>query len=161
MGVVLQAPRLNAGSIYDNVACGGRVTTNEVLDAVERAGLAADVADMPMGLHTVVSEGGTNLSGGQRQRLLIARALLHRPRILLLDEATSSLDNKTQADVLRGLEALEVTRVIVAHRLETVQSADRILVISEGRLVEEGTFEKLLEKGGVFADLVHRQLGAD
>ena len=110
-----------------------------------------------MGMHTVVSEGGTNLSGGQRQRLLIARALALRPRILLFDEATSALDNRTQAIVSESLEKLNVTRIVVAHRLSTIRNADRIYVLQNGRLVQQGNFEQLAHKEGLFSQLIQRQ----
>jgi ABC-type bacteriocin/lantibiotic exporter with double-glycine peptidase domain len=113
---------------------------------------------MPMGMHTVVSEGGTNLSGGQRQRLLLARALVLKPGILFLDEATSALDNRTQALVMRNLDNLKVTRVMVAHRLSTIRHADRIYVIDAGRVVESGTFSRLSTQGGLFAQLMSRQM---
>lgn len=113
---------------------------------------------MPMGLHTVISEGGGGLSGGQRQRLLIARAIVHRPRILLFDEATSALDNNTQAIVSRSLEGLQATRIVIAHRLSTILNADRIFVIERGVVVQSGTYAELLEKEGLFRELARRQL---
>ncbi len=121
------------------------------------AGLADDILAMPMGMHTVVSEGGTNLSGGQRQRLLIARALALRPRILLFDEATSALDNRTQAIVSESLERLRVTRIVVAHRLSTIRHADRIYVLEKGRLIQQGSFDQLTATPGLFSQLVKRQ----
>jgi ABC-type bacteriocin/lantibiotic exporter with double-glycine peptidase domain len=121
------------------------------------AGLADDILAMPMGMHTVVSEGGTNLSGGQRQRLLIARALALRPRILLFDEATSALDNRTQAIVSESLERLRVTRIVVAHRLSTIRHADRIYVLEKGRLIQQGNFDQLTATPGLFSQLVKRQ----
>jgi ABC-type bacteriocin/lantibiotic exporter with double-glycine peptidase domain len=113
---------------------------------------------MPMGMHTVISEGGTNLSGGQRQRLMIARALALKPKIILLDEATSALDNQTQSIVTESLDRLNVTRIVVAHRLSTIRNADRIYVVEAGRVVENGTFEELLHQNGLFARLAARQL---
>jgi ATP-binding cassette subfamily C protein len=106
----------------------------------------------------MVSEGGGGLSGGQRQRLMIARAIVSRPRILLFDEATSALDNQTQAIVSASLAALKATRVVIAHRLSTVLNADRIFVLDQGCLVQSGTYSELIEQGGVFADLAKRQL---
>jgi ABC-type bacteriocin/lantibiotic exporter with double-glycine peptidase domain len=111
-----------------------------------------------LGMHTVVSEGGGTLSGGQRQRLLIARALVHRPRILLFDEATSALDNRTQAIVSDSLARLQATRIVVAHRLSTIISADRIYVMERGRIVQTGTYDRLMQEQGPFADLAKRQL---
>ena len=112
---------------------------------------------MPMGLHTFVSEGGSNLSGGQRQRLLIARALVRKPAILLFDEATSALDNRTQALVTSSLERFQSTRVVIAHRLSTVRQADRIYVIVGGRVVQQGTFTDLARQAGPFAQLMAHQ----
>ena len=111
-----------------------------------------------MGMHTIISEGGGNLSGGQRQRLLIARALILPPKILLFDEATSALDNKTQAIVTQSLEQLNVTRVVIAHRLSTIRNADVIYVMSQGRVVQKGSFDELMEEEGLFRKLVTRQL---
>jgi ABC-type bacteriocin/lantibiotic exporter with double-glycine peptidase domain len=112
---------------------------------------------MPMGMYTLVGEGLSTLSGGQRQRVLIARALVGAPKILLLDEATSALDNLSQATVLEGLAQLEATRIVIAHRLNTVRGADRIVVLDEGRIVQEGTFGKLAAEQGAFAALLARQ----
>lgn len=122
------------------------------------AGFADDVRDMPMTMHTVISEGGSTLSGGQRQRLLIARALVHKPRIILFDEATSALDNRTQKVVTESLDRMHATRIVIAHRFSTIQHADRVYVIEEGKVVEWGAPGDLLERGGVFARLAARQL---
>lgn len=122
------------------------------------AGLANDIQALPMGLHTVISEGGGNLSGGQRQRLFIARALVHKPQILLFDEATSALDNQTQSIVTQSLEQLGVTPVIIAHRLSTIQNADRIYVLANGKIVQQGSFEELAAVKGIFANLMLRQM---
>ena len=158
IGVVLQSGRITAGSIFENVSVGARVTLEEAWEAIRDAGLAEDIESMPMGLHTVVSEGGTNFSGGQRQRLLIARALITRPRILLMDEATSALDNRTQAIVSRSLERRKVTRIIVAHRMSTIRHADRIYVMNRGRVDETGTYDELIRAGGLFASMMARQV---
>lgn len=158
LGVVLQAGRVSAGSILQNICPGGRITLDEAWEAVEDAGLAEDVRAMPMGLHTIVSEGGGNLSGGQRQRLLIARALVTRPRILLMDEATSALDNETQSVVTASLDRRKVSRVVIAHRLSTVRQASRIYVLDRGRVVEAGTYEELLREQGLFAAMMQRQI---
>jgi ATP-binding cassette subfamily C protein len=122
------------------------------------SGLDEDVKAMPMGLHTLVSEGGGTLSGGQRQRLLIARAVATRPRIVFFDEATSALDNRTQAIVSESLERLQATRIVIAHRLSTIINADRIFVMEAGRLIQSGTYQELLAQPGLFADLAKRQL---
>jgi ATP-binding cassette subfamily C protein len=109
-------------------------------------------------MHTVISESGGTLSGGQRQRLMIARAIVHRPRILFFDEATSALDNRTQAVVSESLEKLQATRVVIAHRLSTIVSADRIFVVDRGHIVESGTYGELMKQAGVFAALAKRQI---
>ena len=122
------------------------------------AGLEDDIRAMPMGMHTVLAEGAVSLSGGQKQRLLIARALAHRPRILLFDEATSALDNRTQTVVQQSLEKLSVTRVVIAHRLSTIRNVDRIYVMDQGRIVETGTYESLMEQDGIFTSLIRGQI---
>jgi len=158
LGVVLQNGRLTAGSIFENISGGRPITLEEAWAAAEDAGFSDEVREMGMGLHTIVSEGGTNLSGGQRQRLLIARALATRPRLLFLDEATSALDNRTQAIVSRSLERLRVTRIVIAHRLSTIRRADRIYVLDGGRMVEQGTFSELVQNDGLFARMMARQM---
>jgi ATP-binding cassette subfamily C protein len=158
MGVVLQSGRLNAGSIFDNIAAGSRVSLNDAWEAAAATGFADEISTMPMGMHTVVSEGGTNLSGGQRQRLLIARALVHKPSILLLDEATSALDNTTQAIVSESLQRLQVTRLVIAHRLSTIRDAARIYVVDSGRIAQQGSFQELAGQPGLFRRLMARQL---
>ncbi len=158
LGVVLQNGRVQQSSIFDNIACGALITLKEAWKAAEMAGLAEDIQQMPMGMHTVVSEGGSNLSGGQRQRLLIARALIGKPKIILMDEATSALDNRTQAVVTQSLETLSATRIVIAHRLSTIRHADRIYVLEAGGVVQAGSFAELIEQEGLFARLVARQL---
>lgn len=132
-------------------------TLDDIWGAAEIAGIADDIRKMPMGMHTLVSEGGGGVSGGQRQRIMIARAVCGKRRILVLDEATSALDNKAQKHVSDSLDALKCTRVVVAHRLSTVRHCDRILVVDDGRIAEEGTYDELIKKNGLFADLVKRQ----
>jgi NHLM bacteriocin system ABC transporter ATP-binding protein len=158
MGVVLQDGKVLAGDLLSNISGSAVVTQEEAWEAATLAGLDEDIERMPMGLYTVVGEGGTTLSGGQRQRLLIARAVVAKPRALLFDEATSALDNETQARVSRSLERLKATRVVVAHRLSTVRQADRIYVLERGRVVQSGTYEELMGQGGLFAELAQRQL---
>ncbi len=131
---------------------------DEAWEAARMSGFAADIEQMPMGMHTVISEGGTNLSGGQRQRLLIARSILLKPKIILMDEATSALDNRTQTIVTESLDKLNATRIVIAHRLSTIRNADRIYVIEAGRLVEVGSYAELVKQGGLFARLVARQI---
>jgi NHLM bacteriocin system ABC transporter ATP-binding protein len=158
MGVVLQAGRIMSGSIFENLSSGAHITLDEAWEAAHMAGLAEDIQGMPMGMHTVISEGGGNLSGGQRQRLLIARALVLKPQILLFDEATSALDNRTQAIVSDSLDRLKVTRLVIAHRLSTIRNADRIYVLDAGRLIQQGTFMELANQEGLFARLMARQM---
>ena len=157
LGCVLQSAEVSAGSIMENIAGSSRVGIDEIWRAAEDAGLAEDIEQMPMGIHTMISEGGGNISGGQKQRLLIARALVKNPRILLLDEATSALDNNTQATVTASLKRRNVTRIAIAHRLSTIQDADRIIVLKSGEVSEIGTFEALMEKSGLFASMMSKQ----
>ncbi|WP_413760143.1 NHLP bacteriocin export ABC transporter permease/ATPase subunit [Streptomyces sp. MMBL 11-3] len=157
-GVVLQHAQPFTGSILD-VICGTEpYTPEEAMAAAEMAGLGDDIRRMPMGLHTVVSGTGA-VSGGQRQRLMIAQALIRRPRILYLDEATSALDNETQRTVIESTRALRATRVVIAHRLSTVMDADRVIVLEDGRIAQQGTPAQLLaDTGGRLHELVRRQL---
>jgi NHLM bacteriocin system ABC transporter ATP-binding protein len=158
LGVVLQHGQLMSGDIYTNIAGSAQVSIEDAWEAARMAGFDEDVKAMPMGMHTVISEGGGSLSGGQRQRLMIARAIVQRPRILLFDEATSALDNRTQAIVSASLERLRVTRVVVAHRLSTIVKADRIVVIQRGQVVQEGRYDELMARPGLFAELARRQI---
>jgi NHLM bacteriocin system ABC transporter ATP-binding protein len=158
IGVVLQSGRLMSGDVFTNIIGSAAATLDEAWEAARMAGLAEDIEAMPMGMHTVISEGGGTLSGGQRQRLLIARAIVNRPRILFFDEATSALDNRTQAIVSASLERLQATRIVVAHRLSTIVNADRILVLERGRLVQSGTYAELMAQKGLFAELAKRQI---
>ena len=157
IGYVGQDSRLAPGSILENILDGRPVGAPAAWEAARLAGIAEDIEAMPMGMQTLVGEGGQNISGGQRQRILIARAVLSRPRILIFDEATSALDNRTQAIVQRGLAELPVTRIVVAHRLSTIQEVDRVFVLSKGRLVESGPPADLARQGGAFAALAGRQ----
>jgi ATP-binding cassette subfamily C protein len=158
MGVVLQSGRLMSGDIYTNIIGASPATIEEAWEAARAAGLADEISAMPMGMHTVISEGGGTLSGGQRQRLLIARAIVARPRIVLFDEATSALDNRTQAIVSASLERLQATRIVVAHRLSTIINAHRIFVMDRGQLVQTGTYAELMAQPGPFAELAKRQI---
>lgn len=157
IGVVLQSSKLTAGDIYTNIVGASQLSREAAWEAARMAGMEADLRELPMGLHTVISEGGRTLSGGQRQRLLIARALVHKPRIILFDEATSALDNRTQRIVSDSIEALHSTRVVVAHRLSTIRHADRIYVLDAGHVVQAGTFDQLMAEPGLFAELAARQ----
>ena len=158
MGVVTQDGSLFQGDIYSNIAVSAPLLTiEEAWEAAELAGIADDIRRMPMGMHTVLSEGQGSISGGQKQRLMIARAVASKPKILLFDEATSALDNKTQKRISEALDRLNCTRIIVAHRLSTIRNCDRILVMDRGRIVESGTYSELIGRGGIFAGLVERQ----
>ncbi len=158
MGVVLQSGKLMPGDIYTNIVGSTRLPVDAAWEAARMAGFEEDIRAMPMGMFTMIMEGMGTISGGQRQRLLIARAVVTRPRILLFDEATSALDNETQAAVSRALEGLQATRIVIAHRLSTIMKADRIYVVVEGRVVQSGTYEELMQGGGPFAELARRQL---
>ena len=158
IGVVLQSGRLMSGDLFTNIAGSSSATLEEAWEAAAMAGFDEDIRKMPMGMHTVVSEGGGTLSGGQRQRLMIARAIVRKPRILLFDEATSALDNRTQAIVTASLDRLQATRVVIAHRLSTIINADRIYVVQNGRIVQQGAYAELMREGGLFAELAKRQL---
>jgi len=158
-GVVLQNGQLFAGSILSNICGAGSFTLDEAWEAAEMSGLDADIARMPMGMHTVLSEGALTLSAGQRQRLMIARSLISRPRILFFDEATSALDNRTQEIVTESMRRLRATRIVIAHRLSTIMHADRVLVLDGGRVVESGAPAELLaDSAGIFHHLVRRQV---
>ena len=122
------------------------------------AGIDADIKEMPMDMHTVIGQGGTTFSGGQRQRLMIARAIFGKPRILFFDEATSALDNRTQQIVTDSLDRLQATRIVVAHRLSTILNADRIIVMQNGEIAQQGSYEELMQQEGLFAELAKRQI---
>jgi ABC-type bacteriocin/lantibiotic exporter with double-glycine peptidase domain len=158
IGVVLQNGKLVPGSIYENIMGPHRGTLEDAWVAARQAGLEADIKALPMGMHTVLTEATAAFSGGQVQRMMIARALLGKPRILVLDEATSALDNVTQSVVTESLARLAITRIIIAHRFTTVQRADRIYVIDGGRVVQSGKFDELMAANGPFAELAKRQL---
>ena len=158
IGAVMQDGKLFSGSIFDNIVISAPTLNLEAAwEAAEIAGIADDIRDMPMGMHTVLQEGGGTISGGQRQRLLIARAIAPKPKILIFDEATSALDNITQRKVSEALDNMRCTRIVIAHRLSTIRRCNRILVLDGGKIAEDGTYEELIAKGGLFADLVERQ----
>jgi NHLM bacteriocin system ABC transporter ATP-binding protein len=158
MGVVLQNVQLLPGSILSAIVGNSSATGEDAWEAARMAGLESDLKAMPMGLQTWISEGGGTLSGGQKQRLTIARAIVGKPKILILDEATSALDNESQATVTDSLSQLSATRIVIAHRLSTIRDADRILVLENGVVAQEGTFDQLTEQPGTFRDLVQRQV---
>jgi ATP-binding cassette, subfamily B, bacterial len=158
-GVVLQNVSIFSGTIRQNITFDlPNIDLDQVVWAAKVADLHNDVMHMPMGYETFVSENGQALSGGQRQRLAIARALVQRPAILILDEATSSLDVETELTVERNLRRLSCTQILIAHRLSTIRNADCILVLNEGRLVEQGTHEELLKSNGFYTQLMHNQI---
>lgn len=162
MSTVLQTSHIMQGNIFDNITAGrNHLTMDHVWLAAEKAGLKDDIEKLPMGLHTVIAEGGVGLSGGQRQRLLIARALIEPAGIVLFDEATSALDNITQAIVQKSLNSVNATRIVIAHRISTVRDVDRILVLDAGQIIESGSYKELEEKGGLFSELVKRQTFKD
>lgn len=158
IGTVFQNSRLSSGDLFRNIVGSAPLTLDDAWEAAKLSGLDEDIKHMPMGMHTVISDGESTLSGGQRQRLMIARAIATKPKILLFDEATSALDNLTQAKVARSLESLNATRIVVAHRVSTIVNADRICVIDGGKIVQQGTYTELAEAPGLFATLIKRQL---
>lgn len=158
IGAVIQNGKLFQGDIFSNIAISApELTLDGAWEAAEMAGLADEIRQMPMGMNTMITEGSGGISGGQRQRLLIARAIASKPKILIFDEATSALDNITQKQVSDALAGLKCTRIVIAHRLSTIRQCDRILVLEGGKIVEDGNYEELVAKNGIFADLVERQ----
>jgi len=156
-GVIMQNSELFPGSILHNILFSTDCTIDEAWEAARLAAVNDDIRKMPMQMYTMISERGSNLSGGQKQRLLLARALVKKPKILLLDEATSALDHRTQRQVMKNIERQAITRIVVAHRLSTIQNADQIFVLDKGRIVQSGTFEQLIHQGGMFQQLIEHQ----
>ena len=160
MGVVLQGESLITGSIYENIMMtSARPSRRAAEAAAQRAALKEELEAMPMGLDTMLHGSFETISGGQKQRILLARAIADSPAVLLLDEATSALDNVTQAAVCRSLKQMRATRLVIAHRPEALADCDRILVLDEGRIVEEGSYAQLDARGGLFHELIRRQSG--
>lgn len=158
IGVVLQAGNLFQGSIFSNISISNpMMSVEDAWKAAEMVGMKTDIERMPMGMNTLLQEGGGGISGGQKQRLMIARAIAGSPSILMFDEATSALDNITQKIVSDSLDTLKCTRIVIAHRLSTIRNCDRILMMDAGQIVEQGTYEELIAKDGMFAKLVERQ----
>jgi ABC-type bacteriocin/lantibiotic exporter with double-glycine peptidase domain len=158
IGVVMQNGKLFQGDIYSNIVISApHPTMKDAWEAAETAGVADAIRDMPMGMHTVISEGAGCISGGQKQRLMIARAIAPKPKILFFDEATSALDNVTQKQVSDALAALKSTRIVIAHRLSTIRQCDRFIVLDGGRVIEDGTYDELIRKNGFFTELARRQ----
>jgi ABC-type bacteriocin/lantibiotic exporter with double-glycine peptidase domain len=158
LGIVTQRPYLFGSSVRENIALSNpELPLESVIEAARLACVHDDVVAMPMGYDTQLHDGGASVSGGQRQRIALARALAHRPSILLLDEATSELDTVTEQNIYANLDAISSTTIVIAHRLSTIRNADLILVMDQGRIVETGTHEQLLSRGGVYSALVHAQ----
>lgn len=158
IGVVMQNGKLLMGSIFENITISAPwLTMDDAWEAAEAAGIAPDIREMPMGMQTMISEGQGGISGGQKQRLLIARAIAPKPNVLIFDEATSALDNLTQRKVTEALDSYKCTRLVIAHRLSTIQACDRILVLRNGKIAEDGTYDELIAENGFFAELVERQ----
>lgn len=155
VGAVLQEPYLFNDTVRNNLALGRENVSMESLErAARRAAIHDVIQALPQGYQTVIGQGGNRLSGGERQRLCLARALVDEPAILILDEATSALDPESQAEIQAQLESLGATQIVIAHRLETVQSCDRIIVLHEGRVVQEGRFDTLRRQPGPFAQMM-------
>jgi ABC-type bacteriocin/lantibiotic exporter with double-glycine peptidase domain len=159
IGCCLQSGSLFTGDLFHNITITAPwATHDDAWEALRMACMEDDVRRMPMGLHTVVSEGGGGFSGGQKQRILIARALISKPNIIFFDEATSALDNIAQKSVSDNLDKLRCTRVVIAHRLSTIRHCDRIVVLDKGHIAEQGTFEELMANKGLFYEMAQRQL---
>ena len=158
IGTVLQNGEIIQGTIFSNITItGSGLTYDDAWRAAEFAGIAEDIRRMPLEMNTRLTDGGRGISGGQKQRLLIARAIINNPKILFFDEATSALDNLTQKAVSESLGELECTRIVIAHRLSTIQNCDRIFCLDKGKVIEEGTYDELMQKNGFFTELVRRQ----
>ena len=158
IGAVTQDGTLFQEDIFSNISISApHLTEEEAWEAAEIAGIADDIRAMPMGMQTMISEGSGGISGGQKQRIMIARAVAPKPKVLIFDEATSALDNRTQKQVAEALDSLNCTRIVIAHRLSTIKNCDRILFLENGHIVEDGTYDELIEAGGRFAELVERQ----
>jgi ATP-binding cassette, subfamily B, bacterial len=156
---VFQQPYLFAGSIRSNISLTDpAIHLDRVIGAARTAAVHDDIDAMPMGYDTLIADGGTSLSGGQKQRIALARALVHKPSLLILDEATSALDAETERQVIANLAQQQCTQIILAHRLSTIASADIILVMDKGEVVEAGTHDELLARGEHYSRLVSAQL---
>ena len=158
IGTVMQNGSLFHADIYSNIiiSCPS-MSEEDAWVAAEIANIADDIREMPMGMKTVISEGQGGISGGQKQRIMIARAIVHKPKVLIFDEATSALDNKTQKSISESINKLKCTRIVIAHRLSTIQNADRIIMLEGGKIIEDGNYQQLIAKKGKFAELVDRQ----
>ena len=159
IGAVLQSSKLFTGDIYSNIIISApNLTLDDAWEAARIADVAGDIEDMPMGMHTIITEGSGGISGGQKQRLMIARAVAPKPKLLIFDESTSALDNITQKNVADALAKLKCTRIAIAHRLSTIKDCSKIYVLDQGKIIEEGTFDELYANKGYFYELVSRQM---
>lgn len=157
IGVAMQSSSVTGADILSVITGDWPLTEDDAWAAAAKVGLAGDIRALPMGMRTLVGDNAVTFSGGQRQRLVLAAAIARNPRMVILDEATSALDSVTQAQVSESFERLQVTRVVVAHRLGTIRNADRVIVLEAGRVVQEGTFEGLAAVPGIFQNMVLRQ----
>lgn len=158
IGVVMQNGKLFTGDIYSNIVISApQLTLDDAWEAAKIASIDEDIKNMPMGMNTFISEGQGGVSGGQKQRLMIARAVAPKPKILMFDEATSALDNITQKNVSKAIDQLKCTRIVIAHRLSTIKNCDRIIVMNNGKIEEEGTYDQLISNKGFFSELIKRQ----
>ena len=159
ISICLQDGQLVEGTIRDNILFGNnRYTDQEVWEAAKNAALEKDIQDMPLGLDTPITADGQGVSGGQRQRILIARALIRKPKVFILDEATSALDNISQHIITENLTKMKCTRITIAHRMSTIRDCNRIIVLDDGKVAEDGGFDELMAKGGLFSDIIKRQM---
>ena len=158
ISICLQDGQLVEGTIRDNILFGnGSYSDEDVWEAAKNAALDKDIEAMPRGLDTPISADGQGVSGGQRQRILIARALIRKPKIFFLDEATSALDNISQHIITENLARMRCTRITIAHRMSTIRECNRIIVLGDGKVAEDGCYDELLAKGGLFSEIIKRQ----
>ena len=159
VGTVVQDASLRPQTVLDNIiGTGNDLTVEDAWRAARLASVDQDLEAMPMGMYTITSEGSTAFPGGQVQRIMLAGALVRNPRVILLDEATNWLDNETQSSVMEQIEELSVTRIVSAHRLSTIRRADRIYVLRNGQVVQQGSFDELMAEQGTFRDMALRQM---
>ena len=158
ISICLQDGQLVEGTIRDNILFGNAwLSDEEVWEAARMAALDKDIEGMPQGLETHITADGQGVSGGQRQRILMARALIRKPRIIFLDEATSALDNISQHIITENLAKMKCTRITIAHRMSTIRDCNRIIVLAGGKVVEDGSYDELMARGGYFSELIKRQ----
>lgn len=158
VGIVLQDGKILQGTVLFNIIGSSNFSRDAAWEAARMAGCESDIKALSHGMNTLLPPGGGTLSGGQKQRLLIARALVKKPKLLLFDEATSALDNESQNTVSESVNSLQATRIVIAHRLSTVKSADKVVVLEAGKIVEQGKYQDLIQQQGHFYDLVKTQL---